>query len=254
MRIDVLTLFPGMFLGPLQESLLQKAQENGILDIRVSDIREFTLDKHRSVDDYPFGGGAGMVMQAEPIFRAVDQMQTEAVPDRVILMCPQGVPLTQGKALELAEFKHLVIICGHYEGIDERVREHLVTEEISLGDFVLTGGELPAMVLIDAVCRLIPGVIGSRESIKEESFNDGLLEYPQYTRPRLFRDYAVPEILLSGDHEKIRRWRRQQALIRTWQRRPDLFLKHPPSDEDILLLKEAGIQLVLNGVMNPPDS
>ncbi|MHB1421158.1 MAG: tRNA (guanosine(37)-N1)-methyltransferase TrmD [Bacillota bacterium] len=245
MRIDVLTIFPGMFSGPFQQSLLQKAQENGIVDIRVTDIREYSLDKHRSVDDYPFGGGAGMVMQAEPIFRAVDQLKGDgADPDQVILMCPQGAPLTHGKAMELSELKHLVIICGHYEGIDERVRENLVTEEISLGDFVLTGGELPAMVLIDAVCRLIPGVVGSRESIIEESFADGLLEYPQYTRPRLFRGYGVPEILVSGDHEKIRRWRRKQALIRTWRRRPDLFIKHPPGEEDRALLKEVGIQLV----------
>ncbi|MDA8233232.1 MAG: tRNA (guanosine(37)-N1)-methyltransferase TrmD [Clostridia bacterium] len=239
MRIDVLTLFPGMFHGPLTESIIKRAREKGLLEVNTVNIRDYTTDKHHIADDYPFGGGAGMVMKPEPIFRAVDDLITKSGrPEKIILLCPQGRPLTQALVRELAQEKHLVLICGHYEGIDERVREYLVTDEISLGDFILTGGELPAMVLIDAVSRLIPGVLGEAESAEDESFEQGLLEYPQYTRPREFRGMGVPEILLSGDHEKIRQWRRQQSLLRTLQRRPDLLKEEDLTSADRELLKK----------------
>jgi len=239
MRIDVLTLFPGMFEGPLTESILKRAQEKGLLTINMVNIRDYTIDKHHIADDYPFGGGVGMVMKPEPVFRAMDDLiERNGRPGKVILLCPQGRPLTQAIIRSLAEERHLVLICGHYEGIDERVRENLVTDEISLGDFILTGGELPAMVIIDAVSRLLPGVLGEAESAVDESFEGGLLEYPQYTRPREFRGLKVPDILLSGDHEKIRQWRRQQSLLRTLRRRPDLLKEEDLSPEDKALLQK----------------
>ena len=237
MRIDVLTLFPGMFHGPLTESILKRAREKGLLEVNAINIRNFTTDKHHIADDYPFGGGAGMVMKPEPIFRAMEDLLAKVGrPGKVVLLCPQGRPLTQTVVRQLAQEEHLVLICGHYEGIDERVREHLVTDEISLGDFILTGGELPAMVIIDAVSRLIPGVLGEAESAEDESFEQGLLEYPQYTRPRDFQGMRVPDVLLSGDHEKIRQWRRQQSLLRTLQRRADLLKEEEltPSDRELL--------------------
>lgn len=239
MKIDILTLFPGMFDGPMGESILGKAREKGLIEINTHNIRDYTIDKHHITDDYPFGGGAGMVMKPEPIFRAVDALAARdgQAPKQVILMCPQGIPFSQQLAEELAREEHLVFLCGHYEGIDERVREALVTREISIGDYILTGGELPAMVVIDAVARLVPGVLGESFSAVEESFRDGLLEYPQYTRPREFRGMEVPEILLSGDHEKIRLWRRQQSLQRTLARRPDLLRREDLSEADRLLLK-----------------
>lgn len=238
MRIDVLTIFPGMFSGPLSESIIARARERGLVEIHIHDIREFTRDKHRVTDDYPFGGGAGMVMKPEPIFAAVEHVMSEvAEPGRVILMTPQGRVFTQEMAVRLAQERHLVFICGHYEGVDERVRQALVHEEISIGDYILTGGELPAMVVIDALTRLIPGVL-DEESVAAESFTSGLLDYPQYTRPREFRGMTVPEVLVSGDHEKVRIWRRKEALARTLERRPDLLRKASLTPEDLRLLEE----------------
>ncbi|MFS8569464.1 MAG: tRNA (guanosine(37)-N1)-methyltransferase TrmD [Thermaerobacter sp.] len=239
MRIDVLTIFPRMFEGPMTEAILYRAQEVGLVDLRVHDLRDYTTDRHRTVDDYPFGGGPGMVMKPEPLFAAVDAVTAVAGrPQRIILTTPQGRVFDQDLAWELSRQRHLLIICGRYEGVDERVREALVTDEVSIGDYVLTGGELPAMVIIDAVVRLIPGVVGGEESVYQDSFEDGLLEGPQYTRPREFRGLAVPEVLLSGHHEAVRRWRRRQALRRTLERRPDLLARARLTDEDRAMLEE----------------
>lgn len=240
MRFDVLTIFPEMFAGFVNTSIIRRAREQGRLNVNVVDIRTYTKNKHRRVDDYPFGGGPGMVMQAEPIFLALEAVinDTELPGPPVILLSPQGEVFSQALADKLAAQERIVLICGHYEGIDERVRQALVTQEISIGDYVLTGGELPAMVVMDAVTRLLPGVIGSPEGAKEDSFAMGLLEYPQYTRPRSFRGLEVPEVLLSGNHEQIRRWRRQQALKRTLQRRPDLLTGLALNPEDRLFLAE----------------
>jgi tRNA (guanine37-N1)-methyltransferase len=240
LQVDILTIFPKMFESPLQESILKKAQEKRILQVNLFDIRSFSKDKHKRVDDYPFGGGAGMVMKPEPIFEAWEHANSlyPALKTKTILFSPQGQVFNQSKAIELAQWERLVLICGHYEGIDERVHEQLVDEEISIGDYVLTGGELPAMVLIDAVTRLLPGVLGSEESALEDSFSDGLLEYPHYTRPRVYRGWGVPEILLSGNHEKIRLWRRKQSLLRTKQKRRDLLKEVDLSKEDQKLLAE----------------
>lgn len=238
MRIDVLTIFPGMFTGPLSESIVGRARERGLVEIYIHDVRDFARDKHRTTDDYPFGGGAGMVMKPEPLFAAVESVLGRATgPYRVMLMTPQGCLFTQDVAHKLATESHLILICGHYEGVDERVREALVTDEISIGDYVLTGGELPAMVVIDAVTRVIPGVL-DEESVAAESFSSGLLDYPQYTRPREFRGMKVPDVLVSGDHEKVRIWRRRQALARTLERRPDLLARATLSPEDRRLLDE----------------
>ena len=239
MQIDVLTLFPEMLRSPLEHSILKRARESGRLDVRLVDIREFSTDRHRTVDDMPYGGGAGMVMKPEPIFRAVEQITADAGdagPARIVLMTPQGEPFSQERARELAQEDHLVLLCGRYEGVDERVREHLVTDELSIGDYVLTGGELPALVVLDAVARLIPGVLGDEESPRHDSFTDDLLEHPQYTRPADFRGWTVPEILLSGHHEEVARWRRRQSLLRTLQRRPDLFRRHHLTEEELTLL------------------
>lgn len=221
MRIDILTIFPRMFDGPFTESIVKRAREKGLVEINLVNIRDYSPNKHKSVDDYPYGGGAGMVMRPEPVFLATEAVRREN--SWVILLSPQGTVLRQEKVRELATRPHLVLICGHYEGVDERIREYLVDEEISIGDYILTGGELPAMVLVDAVVRLIPGVLGTHVSLEEESFNNGLLEYPQYTRPRNFRGLQVPEILLSGNHQEVARWRREQAIRRTLERRPDLL-------------------------------
>lgn len=240
MRIDVLTIFPGMFTGPLEESIIKRAREKGILNINLVDIRAFSRDKHRAVDDYPFGGGPGMVMCPEPIFLAAEACMAESnTTPEIVLLTPQGQQFNQQLAGELATREHLILICGHYEGVDERVREVLVNREISIGDYVLTGGEIPAMVVIDAITRLLPGVLGASEGAREESFAWGLLEYPQYTRPRSFRGLEVPAVLLSGNHEEIRIWRRRQALKRTWQRRPDLLQLAELTPEDRRLLSEA---------------
>ena len=222
MKIHVLSLFPHMFSGVFGSSILKKAQEKQAVELAVSDIREYSENKHKQVDDYPYGGGAGMVLKPEPMFNAVEAI-TEGRKPRVILMCPQGERFTQKKAEELAQEEDLVFLCGHYEGYDERIRQYLVTDEISVGDFVLTGGELPAMTVIDAVVRLLPGVLGQADSHIQDSFSTGLLEHPHYTRPADFRGMKVPDTLLSGNHAKIDEWREEQSFKRTLERRPDLL-------------------------------
>jgi len=224
MKIDVLTLFPDMFRGTLGESMIGRAQEKQIIDIQITNIRDYAENKHKQVDDYPYGGGAGMVMQPQPIFSALEAIQAEH--SRVIYMSPKGRTFNQNMAIELSKEKRLVFICGHYEGIDQRVIDSWVTDEISIGDYVLTGGELPAMVVIDAVARMIPGVLGQKESFTDESFYGGLLEYPQYTRPSEFQGLCVPDVLLSGNHKKINEWRKEEALKATRNNRPDLFEKY----------------------------
>lgn len=227
-----------MFDGVFHESILKRGQEAGLIDIALHDIRAHTTDKHHVCDDTPYGGGGGMVLKPEPIFRAVESVLDAAAGEEeqpkwpIILLTPQGRLFTQEMAIELAQHERLVLICGRYEGVDERVRLHLVTDEISIGDYVLTGGELAAMVIVDAVVRQIPGVLGARWAAEEDSHATGLLEGPHYTRPAVFREWPVPEVLLSGDHARIERWRRQEALRRTWQRRPDLLRTAPLSDED----------------------
>jgi tRNA (guanine37-N1)-methyltransferase len=223
MKIDVLTLFPGMFAGPLDESIIQRARQAGRLDLRVYNLRDYTHDRHRTVDDRPYGGGPGMVLKPEPLFEALEQLAGETA--RVILLTPSGRRFDQATARELSLNQHLILICGSYEGIDERVRISWVDDEMSIGDFVLTNGALPAMVIIDAVGRLLPGVLGDDESALDESFSHGLLEYPHYTRPAEYRGLKVPEVLLSGHHAQIAEWRTQQARQRTAARRPDLLAK-----------------------------
>lgn len=224
MRIDVLTLFPEMFTGVFNSSILGKAQTKGLVQLEAINFRQYANNKHNTVDDYPYGGGGGMVLKAEPVFTAIEELQaTLEEQPRIILMCPQGERYSQKKAEELSGSKHLIFICGHYEGYDERIRQHLVTDEISVGDYVLTGGELPAMTVIDSVVRLLPGVLGNETSAVTDSYSTGLLEYPHYTRPAQFRDWKVPDELLSGHHAKIEQWRREQSLLRTLQRRPDLL-------------------------------
>lgn len=235
MNIQVLSLFPPMFEGVFQHSIMKKAQEKGAVRLGVVDIREFANNK-RQVDDYPFGGGAGMVLKPEPVFNAVESLQTSENKPRVILMCPQGERFTQQKAEELAQEQELVFICGHYEGYDERIREHLVTDEISIGDFVLTGGELAAMTVIDSVVRLLPGVLGNSDSSVRDSFSTGLLEHPHYTRPAVFRGHGVPDVLVSGNHAKIDDWREEQGLKRTLERRPDLLEKLELTDKQKSIL------------------
>jgi tRNA (guanine37-N1)-methyltransferase len=239
MIIDILTIFPDMVAVPLRESIIGKAIERKLIEVRVVNIRDFSSDSHHTTDDRPFGGGSGMVMKPEPLVAAIDNVRATDPPARVILLSPQGRIFTQEIALELSRLNHICLVCGRYEGIDERIRRYYVDDEISIGDYVLTGGELPALVVLDTVARLIPGVLGSSQSIEEESFVDGLLEYPHYTRPEAFKGHRVPEILLSGNHGAIRRWRRQQSLLRTWQRRPDLLKEEKLSSEDKQLLAEA---------------
>lgn len=234
MRIDILTLFPEMFGGVFGTSILGRAVANGLMDIRTHDIRAYTENKHRKADDYPFGGGAGLVMMAQPIYSCVEAVLSEGVAAKRILLTPRGKPLTTEHARELAKEERLLLLCGHYEGVDERVMD-LIDEEISIGDYVLTGGELPAMVLTDCVSRFVPGVLGSELSAEDESFTDGLLEYPQYTRPAEFRGMSVPEVLLSGHHANIVAWRREQALQKTREVRPEMYeawmLAHPPVEK-----------------------
>lgn len=249
MRFDIFTLFPGAFEGPLSESILKRAIESGLVSVHIHDIRAYTTDRHHVTDDYPYGGGGGMVMKPEPIFAAVEAVlgmhfacpsegqEGPSPPHRrspipIILLSPQGRLFTQAVAHELAQHDRLALICGHYEGVDERVREHLATDEISIGDYVLTGGELPAMVIVDAVTRLVPGVLGDPQATTQDSFAQGLLEGPHYTRPAEFRGWRVPDVLLSGHHAEIARWRRQQALKRTWERRPELLRQAQLRPED----------------------
>jgi tRNA (guanine37-N1)-methyltransferase len=238
MQIDILTLFPAMFDGPLTESILKRAQEKELLTIQRHDIREYASDKHRTVDDTPYGGGGGMVMMAEPLIRAVEDVRggDETVP--VILLTPQGRVFTQKIARELAAHERLMLVCGRYEGVDERVRHLVITDEISIGDYVLTGGELAAMVIIDAVARFIPGVLGARWGADEDSHAMGLLEYPHYTRPPELRGLRVPDVLLGGDHGAVDAWRRREAIRRTWQRRPDLLLTATLTEEERWFLAE----------------
>ncbi len=220
MRIDVLTLFPEMFAGPLDVSMVARARKSGLLDLQIRNLRDWTHDRHKTVDDRPFGGGPGMVLKPEPIFEAVESLVGERT--RILMMGPAGRKFTQDIARELAQEEHLMFLCGSYEGFDERIRT-LVQDELSIGDYVLTNGGLPAMVVIDAVTRLIPGVLGHEESATDESFSHGLLEYPHYTRPAEFRGMKVPEVLMSGNHAEIEKWRREQAKVRTRERRPDLL-------------------------------
>jgi tRNA (guanine37-N1)-methyltransferase len=225
MKIDIVTIFPAMVEAPLAEGIVGRAIARGVIDVRVHDLRDFTTDRHRVVDDVPFGGGPGMVLKPEPLFAAVDRIRQErGTPDAVILTSPDGERLTHGAARRLSALDHVVILCGRYEGVDERVREHLATEAMSIGDYVLSGGELPALVIVDAVARLVPGVVGDEASVAGDTFaRDGLLDFPQYTRPAEFRGLGVPPVLLSGHHAEIEKWRRQQAIERTRRHRPDLL-------------------------------
>ena len=223
LRFDIVSIFPGMFESPFGDSIIQRAREEGLLDLRVHDLRDYSLNKHRKVDGTPFGGGVGMVMNVEPIARVITAIKKEVPETRTILLSPGGRPFDQEKAWELSRLPSLTLICGRYEGVDERVRLHFVDEEISIGDYVLTGGEIPAMVLVEAISRLVPGVLGDPESVVEESFTGELLEYPQYTRPRDYQGFRVPEILVSGDHKKIRDWQKAEALKKTARVRPDLL-------------------------------
>ncbi|WP_110172564.1 tRNA (guanosine(37)-N1)-methyltransferase TrmD [Luteitalea pratensis] len=233
MRIDIVTIFPAMVRAGLQEGILGRAVGNGLIDLQVHDLRDFTTDRHKVVDDTPFGGGPGMVLKAEPMFRAVEHVRdTRGTPDAVLLPSPQGRRFTQAVAGEYSRRAHLVLLCGRYEGVDERVSTALVTEEVSIGDFVLSGGELPALVIVDAVARLVPGVVGDAESVVRDSFTRGLLDHPHYTRPASLRGLDVPAVLLSGHHGEIDRWRRQQALRRTYERRPDLLADEALTDEE----------------------
>lgn len=279
MRMDVLTLFPEMFAGVFGSSILGKAQQKGIIALNAINFRDYAGNKHCTVDDMPYGGGGGMVLKAEPIFAAVEDLlakqaaktieATASVEDvsshdhegdvasvkapRIILMCPQGETFTQRKAEELAQEDHLIFICGHYEGYDERIREHLVTDEISIGDYVLTGGELPAMTVIDSVSRLLPGVLGNASSAASDSFSTGLLEYPHYTRPAEFRGWKVPDVLISGHHANVAVWRRQEALRRTFQRRPELLEKIELSKQDIAFITELKLEKQQQGNANELD-
>lgn len=231
MRIDIITLFPAMFSGPFAESIVARAIAASVVEIHIHNLRDWTTDRHRTVDDAPYGGGAGMVLKPEPLFKAIEAVRAggergpAGSPDEshVVLLTPQGELLKQSIVSGIAERQHLILVCGHYEGVDERVREHAVDQEISIGDYVLSGGELPAMVLVDAVVRLLPGALGSPESAKDESHSAGLLEYPHYTRPAEFRGWRVPDVLLSGHHGEVEKWRRAQAAERTRHRRPDLL-------------------------------
>ena len=238
MRFDILTLFPAMFSSPFETSILGKAIEKKLIEIRIVNIRDFTSDKHHVVDDTPYGGGQGMVMKVEPIARAIEWAKAENPSAWTIYLTPQGRPFNQERAEALSSKAHLILLCGRYEGVDERVREMFIDEEVSIGDYVLTGGEIAAMVMVDTISRLRPGVLGCGQSAEEDSFSESLLEHPQYTRPMDFRGHAVPEVLLSGNHEAIFRWRRKEALRRTVRRRPDLLAKANLSDTDKRFIDE----------------
>ena len=236
MRIDIVTLFPGMVEPALSDSIVGRARTRGIVDIRVHNLRDWALGRHRVTDDTPFGGGGGMIMKPEPLARCIETLRAPGA--RVILLDPAGRRLTQEVARELAQVAHLVLLCGRYEGVDERVREHLVDEELSIGDYVLSGGELPALVVLDAVARLQPGAVGDEQSVECDSFSRGLLDYPHYTRPAEFEGVTVPEVLLSGHHGEIRRWRKRESLRRTLERRPDLLERAALDEEERALLRE----------------
>lgn len=240
MRIDILCLFPEMFVSPFSHSIVKRAEGKGLVEVVAHNIRDFAHDRHATVDDYPYGGGAGMVLKPEPVFEAVEHVRglTGAADSPVVLLSPRGRLFTEAVAAELAASDHLVLICGHYEGVDERVSEHLATCELSIGDYVLTGGELAAMVVVDAVVRLLPGVLGSEESAADESHAGGLLEYPHYTRPEQFRGWGVPPVLLSGHHGEISAWRRRQSIMATAARRPDLLSRVTLSDKERTWISE----------------
>ncbi|NOX62837.1 MAG: tRNA (guanosine(37)-N1)-methyltransferase TrmD [Chloroflexi bacterium] len=241
MRIDIFTIFPEMFVSPFDASIIKRARARGLVDIRVHNIRDYAADKHQTTDDTPYGGGGGMVMKPEPIFRAVESVRGEDECP-VILLTPQGRLFKQAVAEALAQEERLMLICGRYEGVDERVRQYLVTDEISIGDYVLSGGELPAMVIVDAVVRLLPGALGYERSAAEDSHATGLLEGPHYTRPVEFRGWRVPEILRSGHHARVAEWRRQQSLLRTLERRPDLLATAPLTPQERIWLREMGYE------------
>jgi tRNA (guanine37-N1)-methyltransferase len=239
MKFDIVTIFPRMIEAALAEGVVSRGIASGVLDVNVIDLRDHTTDRHRSVDDMPYGGGPGMVMKPEPLVRAVEEIRNRrGTPDAVILLSPQGTRFTQAEAVRLSGLSHLVLLCGRYEGMDERVPELVGAEEVSLGDFVVSGGELPAMIVVDAVSRLVPGVVGDEQSVAEDSFARGLLDYPHYTRPAEFAGLKVPDVLLSGHHADVRRWRKKTALARTLDRRPDLIERAPLDDEDRALLEE----------------
>lgn len=257
MRIDIFTLFPEMFTGPLTESMLKRAQEMGALTLALHNFRDYAADKHHIVDDTPYGGGGGMVLKPEPLVHAVEDVVPPREDIPVILLSPQGRVFNQQIAEELAQHDHIALICGHYEGFDERVRQLVMTDEISIGDYVLTGGELAAMVIVDAVVRLLPGVLGDPDGPEHDSHATGLLEHPHYTRPPEFRDLPVPSVLLSGHQARIDRWRRDESLRRTWQRRPDLLLSADLDDDDhafLLKLAEADITEKIRSSDQPADS
>lgn len=241
MKFDILTLFPAMFEGPLTESIIKRAVESGAIEVALHNIRDWAFDRHATADDAPYGGGAGMVMKVEPLAAAIEAVKELSPEAKVILTSPCGRPFTHEVARELSLEPGVIIVCGRYEGVDERVRAHFVDDEISLGDFVLTGGELAAMVMVDAVARLVPGVLGSGDSALYDSFADGLLEYPQYTRPPEFRDWKVPEVLLSGNHAEIAKWRRRESILRTLASRPELLDRVELTKQDLKLLREAGV-------------
>jgi len=239
MKFDIITIFPEIFNSYLNESILKRAIEKKLIEITIHNLRDFTKDKHRTVDDYPYGGGAGMVLKPEPFFSAVESIKADGIPRRTIMLSPQGKVFNQDIAFSMSKASNnLLFICGRYEAIDERVRENLVDEEISIGDYILTGGELPALVIIDGIARLIPGVLGDERSKEDESFTRGILDYPHYTRPPEFRGLKVPDVLLSGNHKDIWKWRRKEALKRTMLRRPDIIKKVSLSDEDYKLFSE----------------
>jgi tRNA (guanine37-N1)-methyltransferase len=242
MQFEVFTLLPEVFPPYLESSILQRARQRGLIDVRVHNIRDYTHDKHHTTDDTPYGGGGGMVMKPEPVFEAVESvlgpLRDSPLPVPVILLTPQGRLFKQRVAEELGRYERIALLCGRYEGVDERIREHLVTDEISIGDYVLTGGELPALMVIDAVSRLLPGVLGDPDGAQDDSHSMGLLEYPHYTRPPIFRGWSVPDVLLSGDHGKIEKWRREQALLRTRQRRPDILNSAVLTEKDREFLGE----------------
>jgi tRNA (guanine37-N1)-methyltransferase len=238
LRIDIVTIFPEMFEGVMGSSIIGRARKQELVEINLVDFREFSPNKHHTVDDTPYGGGGGMVLKPEPIFHAVESLIKTGKRPRVILTCPQGEVYSQSKALDLAQEEHLIIVAGHYEGYDERIRKHLITDEISVGDYVLTGGELPAMIIADSVTRLLPGVLGNDTSAVLDSFREGLLEYPHYTRPAEFRGWQVPDVLMSGHHGNVERWRRKESLRRTLLRRPDLLKGLELGKQDLQLLQE----------------
>ena len=239
MKFDLVTIFPRMIEAGLSEGVVRRGIERGLLDIHVHDLRDYTADRHRSVDDVPYGGGPGMVMKPEPIVRALEQVRaTRGAPDAVILLSPQGRVFRQAEAVRLSGLAHVALLCGRYEGMDERVAELVGAEELSIGDYVLSGGELPALVVVDAVSRLVPDVVGDEQSVDEDSFSRGLLDYPHYTRPSEFAGLKVPDVLLSGHHAEVRRWRRKAALARTLERRPELLAEAALDDEERALLDE----------------